>query len=141
MSWRKNTSWLNPNSDNTSTIQALIGHFLQDRFSPSLLDEEVKKFQEKKRGASWGEPPYEKVVESEADLDGSLTIQVLIETQFALLSQQVTLAKTMLRRMSGRQVISLIYAGLSLTVIPSCFRFGSWDSLTRKNSAIFLKPV
>ena len=69
MSWRKNTSWLNPNSDNTSTIQALIGHFLQDRLSPSLLDEEIKKFQENKRGASWGEPPYEKVVESEADLD------------------------------------------------------------------------
>ena len=40
-------------------------HFLQDRFSPSLLDEEIKK-QENKRGASWGEPPYEKVVESEA---------------------------------------------------------------------------
>ena len=69
MSWRKNTSWLNPNSDNTSTIQALIGHFLQDRLSPSLLDEEIKKFQDNKRGASWGEPPYEKVVESETDLD------------------------------------------------------------------------
>ena len=69
MSWRTNTSWLNANTDNTATIQSLIGHFLQDRLSKSLLDEQIKQFQQDKRGASWGETPYEKVVESEADLD------------------------------------------------------------------------
>ena len=69
MSWRTNTSWLNANADNTATIQSLIGHFLQDRISASLLDEQIKNFQHDKRGASWGEPPYEKIVESEADLD------------------------------------------------------------------------
>ena len=69
MSWRTNTSWLNTNTDNIATIQSLIGHFLQDRLSKSLLDEQIKQFQQDKRGASWGETPYEKVVESEADLD------------------------------------------------------------------------
>ena len=69
MSWRTNTSWLNTNTDNIATIQSLIGHFLQDRLSKSLLDEQVKQFQQDKRGASWGETPYEKVVESEDDLD------------------------------------------------------------------------
>ena len=69
MSWRTNTSWLNANADNTATIQSLIGHFLQDRISASLLDEQIKNFQHDKRGASWGVPPYEKIVESEADLD------------------------------------------------------------------------
>ena len=69
MSWRTNTSWLNPNTDNAATIQSLIGHFLQDRISPSLLDQQVKQFQQDRTGVTWGEPPYEKVVETEADLD------------------------------------------------------------------------
>jgi hypothetical protein len=69
MEWRKTTSWMNPNSGNASTIQSLIGHFLRDRLSPSLLDAQTKKFQQETCGATWGQPPYEKVVESEADLD------------------------------------------------------------------------
>lgn len=69
MEWRKTTSWINPNSDNASTIQSLIGHFLQDRLSPSLLDSAIKQFRQANSGATWGQPPYEKVIESEADLD------------------------------------------------------------------------
>ena len=69
MNWRTNTSWLNSNTDNAATIQSLIGHFLQDRITPSLLDQQVKQFQRDTSGASWGNPPYEKVVETEDDLD------------------------------------------------------------------------
>ena len=69
MSWRTNTSWNNSNTGNVSTIQSLIGHFLQDRDSPSLLQESLDSFEHEYGRNTWGEKPYEKVVDSEADLD------------------------------------------------------------------------
>jgi len=69
MSWRADTSWINSRPVNVSTIQSLIGHFLQDRDSPSLLQEKLDVFEKECGKKTWGDKPYEKVVESEADLD------------------------------------------------------------------------
>ena len=66
--WRRNTHWLCKTANSTSTIQALIGHFLLDRTSPSLLSKEIARNQENKQCRTWGTTPFEKVVNNNEEL-------------------------------------------------------------------------
>jgi len=69
MDWRKFPSWLNANTNNPSTIQALIGDFLRDRCSESLMQDSFADFKDQCKGKTWGESPYEKVVANNDSLD------------------------------------------------------------------------
>ena len=62
--WRKNSSWFNKNELSTQSVQTLIGHFLRDRNSESLLGNENVKTVE----GTWGRKPFEKIVESNDDM-------------------------------------------------------------------------
>ena len=62
--WRKNSSWFNENELSTQSVQTLIGHFLHDRNSESLLGNKIIQSLE----GTWGQKPFEKIIESDKDM-------------------------------------------------------------------------
>ncbi len=71
---REKTGFFRPGLSNFSSIQTLLGDFINDRNSPSLLKDhhsEKSKFLALNKLSS-GEP-YERVVENNSDLENLLT--------------------------------------------------------------------
>ena len=62
--WRKNSSWFKENELSTQSVQTLIGHFLHDRNSESLLGNKIIQSLE----GTWGQKPFEKIIESDKDM-------------------------------------------------------------------------
>jgi len=69
MDWRKTTHWFGSYVNNSATAMALIGHFLLDRTSPNLLETAARLRPLTLDGQTWGEPPFEKVVGSNQELE------------------------------------------------------------------------
>ena len=67
--WRETSSWYNKNTTSIHAIQTLIGHFLSDRHSNSLLSNADKLDQFQNLSGTWGTEPFEKVVKDESDLN------------------------------------------------------------------------
>ena len=69
MDWRKTTHWFNCYANSSATVAALIGHFLLDRTSSNLLESAPRVRPLTVAGRTWGEPPFEKVVGGNEELE------------------------------------------------------------------------
>ena len=69
MDWRKTTHWFNCYANSHATVVTLIGHFLLDRISSNLLEAAPQLRPLTLSGQTWGEPPFEKVVGGNEDLE------------------------------------------------------------------------
>ena len=67
--WRSTSSWYNKNTNSIHAIQTLIGHFLSDRHSNSLLSDADNLIQFQQLSGTWGTEPFEKVVKDQSDLN------------------------------------------------------------------------
>ena len=67
--WRDTSSWYNKNTNSIHAIQTLIGHFLSDRHSNSLLSNADNLIQFQQLSGTWGTEPFEKVVKDQIDLN------------------------------------------------------------------------
>ena len=69
MDWRKTTHWFGSYANSSATALTLIGHFLLDRISANLLETAPRVKPLTLAGRTWGEPPFEKVVRSNEQLE------------------------------------------------------------------------
>ena len=67
--WRDTSSWYSKNTGSIHAIQTLIGNFLSDRDSKSLLSNVGNSAQVKKLSGTWGTEPFEKIIKEESDLN------------------------------------------------------------------------
>ncbi len=83
---RENTGFFRPGLSNFSSIQTLLGDFINDRNSPSLLKDyhsEKSKFLALNKWSS-GEP-YERVVENNSDLENLLTKPHILKNSICII--------------------------------------------------------
>ena len=69
MDWRRTTHWFNCYANSGTAVVALIGHFLLDRVSSNLLADTPRAKSLSLDRKTWGEPPFEKVVSGNEDLE------------------------------------------------------------------------